>query len=260
MSTQPSFITWLRHPGSIVLIIAVVLMFVVMTEQSRRQPQQVPISSTTGKALPSMPSTAPNAAAGSAPSAPAGKPAKMGGELPRIVRQFSAPAAPVSAGDTKTAGAPGRLQAPDLGSLLGRLEDKVKAEPENMGNRLLLAQTYNELGLADKALNEARAARAQDPAHARAKLVLASILSARDNAEGLQEAKGLLEELKTDDGTKQYLVAMYLGDTSIRMGDHDAALSYWQQAVDTMPVSDNRRPAIEKRIADLSARSAKKVQ
>jgi len=221
MSTQPSFVTWLRHPGSIVLIITVVLMFVVMSEQS---PDGTTVTSDAAIS------------------------AKMGNELPHIVRQFSTPVAPTSTGS------PDRLQAPDLSSLLVRLESKVKAEPANISNRLLLAQTYNELGLGDKALQEARAARKQDSAHARAKLVLASILSRRENKDGLNEARKLLEDLQSSSEIKQYLVAMYLGDASIRMGDHVAALNYWKQAVDDMPVSDNRRSDIEKRIADLSTK------
>lgn len=260
MSTQ-SFITWLRHPGSIVLIIALVLMFVAMSEQSRQAPSSSIISNTSSTPAGAMapptsgdakPTTGTMTAPAAAPSAGG---AKMGGELPKIVRQFGTPS--MGAGGTaKPAGAPGRLQAPDLGSLLGRLEDKVKAEPSNMGNRLLLAQTYNELGLGDKALAEVRAAREQAPDNERAKLVLASILSSRDNKEGLNEAKGLLEELKASSVVKQYLVAMYLGDTFIRMGDHEQALSSWKQALDGMPVTDNRRPGIEKRIADLSKKSS----
>lgn len=228
MNTQSSFIAWLRHPGSILLIITIVLMFVIMSGQS---PDSVTVT--------------PDSIA----------PVRMGDELPRIVRQFSAPTVSASGG-SKTAGSPDRLQAPDLGSLLGRLEDKVNSEPANISNRLLLAQTYNELGLSDKALQEARAARKQDSTHARARLVLASILSGREDKTGLDEAKKLLEELQSVNGVKQYLVAMYLGDTFIRMGDHDAALSYWQQAVDGMPVSDNRRADIKKRITELSAKTS----
>jgi predicted negative regulator of RcsB-dependent stress response len=49
---------------------------------------------------------------------------------------------------------------------------------------------------------------------------------------------------------------MYMGDTFIRLGDHDAALKQWQKAVDTMPVTDNRRAGLEKRIADLSTKKS----
>jgi cytochrome c-type biogenesis protein CcmH/NrfG len=176
----------------------------------------------------------------------------MGGELPKIVRQLGA--APTAETPAKM---PGRLQAPDLSSLLGRLEDKVKSDPANIGNRLLLAQTYNELGLGDKALNEVRAALVQAPDHARAQLVLASILSSRQNEADLNEAKALLDSLKLNVKIKQYLVAMYLGDASIRLGEHDEALKNWQQALETMPPTDNRRAQIEKRIADMSAASSK---
>ena len=243
MSTQ-SFTTWLRHPGSIVLIIAVVMMYVIMAEQSRQ-------SSTVGSS-----SGTPTAIVSADNTGPTGSKPRMGGELPKIVRQFAAPAAAPPLG-AKPTDAPGRLQAPDLGSLLGRLEDKVKTDPANIGNRLLLAQTYNELGLGDKALDEVRAALVQAPDHARAQLVLAAILSSRQNDADLNEAKALLDGLKLNVKVKQYLVAMYLGDAAIRLGDHDAALKNWQQALETMPPTDNRRAQIEKRIADMNAVSPK---
>lgn len=232
MST-PSFTTWIRHPGTILLIIAIVIMVVVMTEPSRQS-------------VNGSPGAGSSAAENSAPMA--GKP-RLGGELPKIVRQFAAPAAAPGPASTTA-------QAPDLSSLLGRLEDKVKTDPANISNRLLLAQTYNELGLGDKALAEARSARLQAPEHARAQLVLASILSSRQNEVDLNEAKALLDALKLNDKIQQYLVAMYLGDAFIRLGDHDAALKSWQQALESMPAKDNRRPQIEKRIADLSTASS----
>ena len=244
MSTQ-SFTTWIRHPGSIVLIIAVVLMFVVMNEQSRQ-----PSGNMTGgqQAAMEAPGAAPSSISSTNNNASGKSKPKMGGELPRLVQQLGAPS-PAE----KPAGAPGRLQAPDLGSLLGRLEDKVKTDPGNIGNRLLLAQTYNELGLGDKAVSEVRAALVQAPDDARAQLVLASILSAKQDETGLNEAKVLLDGLKPNPKVKQYLVSMYLGDTYIRLGDHDAALQNWKQALKAMPATDNRRPQIEKRISDLAA-------
>ncbi|MBL1275373.1 MAG: hypothetical protein COB30_004745 [Ectothiorhodospiraceae bacterium] len=239
-----SFTVWIRHPGSILLIITVVLMFVVMNEQSRQSASNIPTAFQTSSV---------SATAGSVPtlpvvsSIPEGGRAKMGNELPSIVRQFSAPSSRPAAVKP-----PGRLQAPDLGSLLGRLEDKVKSDPENIGNRLLLAQTYNELGLGDKGLDEVRAALVQAPDHARAQLVLASILSARQNEQGLSEAKMLLGRLKGNADVKQYMVAMYLGDALIRLGDRDAAIKNWTVALEKMPVTDNRRAQIEKRISEIT--------
>ncbi len=246
MSTQ-SFMTWIRHPGTVALIIAVALMFVVMNDTPRAPSVNIPEGSanSTGRSILNPFVTPPD-------MIPATSKLKTGGELPKIVRQFNAPPLGSAIG-VKPGAAPSRLQAPNLGSLLGRLEDKVKTDPANIGNRLLLAQTYNELGLGDKALEEVRAALVQAPDHARAQLVLASILSARKNEVGLNEAKSLLDDLKLNVKIKQYLVAMYLGDTFIRLGEHDAALKNWQQALETMPTTDSRRLQIEKRIADLSA-------
>jgi cytochrome c-type biogenesis protein CcmH/NrfG len=172
-----------------------------------------------------------------------------GGELPKIVSRLNAPA-------TKQGAASGSLQAPDLGSLLGRLEDKVKSDPSNISNRLLLAQTYNELGLADKGLAEARTALKQSPDNNRAQLVLASILSNRQDDAGLHEAKKVLTALQSQDDVKQYLVSMYLGNTYIRLGEHEAAMANWKQALEKMPVTDNRRAGLQKRIAELSAKGS----
>ena len=46
--------------------------------------------------------------------------------------------------------------APAIDALLGRLEEKVKADPGNVNNRILLAQTYKELGRMPDALQELR--------------------------------------------------------------------------------------------------------
>jgi cytochrome c-type biogenesis protein CcmH/NrfG len=237
-----SFASWIRHPASITLIIALVMTILIMSEQSRQQPGMA--SSATVAAPPAPKVSAPDTAKPTAmPAQPASRP--MGGELPRIVQKLGTPAMPAKA--------PSRLQAPDLSSLLGRLEDKVKSEPGNISNRLLLAQTYNELGLADKAVAEARSARQQAPEHARARLVLASILSSQQNEAGLHEAIELLKGLQSSAEIKQYLVAMYLGDASIRLGEHETALQHWKQSLQDMPVSDNRRANIEKRIADIAS-------
>jgi tetratricopeptide (TPR) repeat protein len=248
MSSQ-SLIFWIRHPASILLIIVLVILLVIMSEQSRQ--------ATTAQPLAAIAPTTMAPAALQPPAKltlPGGRAPATGGELPKIVSRLNASTGNPEA--MKQAGTPGRLQAPDLGSLLGRLEDKVKADPGNINNRLLLAQTYNELGLGDKALAEVRAALEQAPDHSRAQLVLASILSTRQNVAGLEEAKTLLSGLQSRDDIKQYLVSMYLGDTFIRLGKHKEALTNWKQALDSMPVTDNRRARLQKRIAELSAKGS----
>jgi tetratricopeptide (TPR) repeat protein len=242
MSDQ-SISTWIRQPASIILIIALAIITVMFLDQSSQpaSPVSSPVSSmkapagTPMKKTPTMP-TAP---------APAGP---IGGELPKIVRQLGGPAA----APAKKNSQPGQLTAPDLGSLLGRMEDKVKAEPDNINNRLLLAQTYSELGLEDKAIQEARTALELQPDHARAKLVLSSVLSKRKAENELNEAIKLLKSLQSNPDVKRYLVDMYLGDAWIHLGDHESAVASWKMALEGMPVSDNRRAMIEKNISEIS--------
>jgi len=242
MSDQ-SITSWVRQPASIILIIALAIMIVMFIDQSQKKPGPAspPVSannnSTPAAPLKKMP----------APTAMA-LPGPVGGEMPKIVQSMGgpSPAAPT------TKSMPGQLSAPDLGSLLGRMEDKVKSDPENIDNRLLLAQTYNELGLPDKAIAESRIAVKKQPDHLRAKLVLASVLSNRKEESELKEAVGILKGLKGNSDIKQYLVDMYLGDAWIRLGDHKAAVNSWKLALSGMPVSDNRRAKLESNIANIS--------
>lgn len=244
MSNQ-SIANWVRQPASIILIIALAIMIVMFIDQSGQQADSEPASIATMKAPQPATVNKPSSVPAAPMAPPLGGPA--GGEMPKIVKKLGGPA-------SAPAGAqPGQLTAPDLGSLLGRMEDKVKSEPENINNRLLLAQTYNELGLPDKAMTEARTAIQQQPDHARAKLVLASFLSKRKAENELNEAVTLLKGLKSSPDVKQYLVDMYLGDATLRLGNHKSAVDSWKKALEGMPLSDNRRAAIEKGIADISA-------
>jgi tetratricopeptide (TPR) repeat protein len=249
--SQQSFMSWIRQPASIILVIALVIMFLMLTDQTRQN--KTAGSNNAAKTSVVMPPMVAPSAGITPPSdlsGPSSQP--MGGELPKIVQRLGGSSQGASSGSAPGS-KPGRLAAPDLGSLLGRMEEKVKAEPGNISNRLLLAQTYNELGLRDKALEEVRAAVKQFPDHSRAKLVLASILSKRKNETELKEAVDVLKSLRGNNDVKQYLVEMYLGNAWIRMGEHQSAKDSWELALKGMPVSDNRRVTIEKSIADISA-------
>ena len=153
--------------------------------------------------------------------------------------------------------APGGVSAPGLEGLVKGLEDKVAADPTNVNNRLLLAQTYNELGMRDKALTEMRSLQKDNPDNGRVNLVLGSILSKSNNPEDVKESLSLLDKAAADKTIQQYLVNMYKGDALIRMQDHAGALKYWQLALKDMPAADNRRATLEQRIKNLSANDKK---
>ena len=162
------------------------------------------------------------------------------GAQPKIMDQFGA-------GDQQ------QSSAPAIDALLGRLEEKVKTDPSNMDNRILLAQTYKELGRMPDALQELRNIQQQYPDNSRANLVLASILSQSNEPKELEEALKLLENIKEDASVQSYLVHMYTGDAMIRQQNHQGALENWKQALATMPESDARYIALEKKVMDLTS-------
>ena len=126
--------------------------------------------------------------------------------------------------------------------------------PDDIGKRLLLAQTYNELGLADKALVELRDMRKINPEHPRVNLVLSSILSSSDKDEDVKESLSILDMLTSDDSVQQYLVQMYRGNAMIRQQNHEGAMAQWAEALKGMPEADNRREMLEKRLDDLTSK------
>jgi cytochrome c-type biogenesis protein CcmH/NrfG len=168
--------------------------------------------------------------------------ADSGRTQPKILDSFG------KAGDS--AGA-----APGLEGLITGLEEKVAADPTNVGRRILLAQTYKELGMGDKSLETLRAIQKEFPENLRAKLVLASVLSQRQDDVELKEALSLLEKLSKvkDESIKPYLVEMYEGDVFIRLKEHEKAMKKWKLALETMPKADNRYEILQKRVDELAA-------
>jgi len=145
--------------------------------------------------------------------------------------------------------------APDLGGLVKGLEDKVAADPQNVSKRILLAQTYRELGQADKSLQTLKKLSEDFPDHVRVKLVTASVLSQQQDEKDLKKALTLLGELEKvkDDNVKPYLVNMYEGDAYIRLKDHKGALQKWKQALAAMPPEDSRYKMLQDRIDSISS-------
>ena len=219
-----------RHPVSFSILVLSVVILVVWFDYKSTQS-----SSTVASVEPDLPSQLSNGTSL--------QPITLAppGSQPNIMDQ----AGPTD-GDQQQTGAPA------IDALVGRLEDKVKADPANVDNRILLAQTYKELGRAPDALQEVRSIHEQHPDNSRANLVLASILSQSSDPKELQEALGLLENIKDDITVQPYLIQMYRGDALIRQQNHQGALESWKQALESMPQTDARYTLLEKKVMDLT--------
>jgi len=224
----------LRQPLSIAIVLLAVVIVVIYLDYRNLQTGNGAVNTATTATTGTTETTAPFM-----PKAPSLD--NAGRNVPKIVENMGG-------------GSPNA--APDLGGLLQGLEDKVAANPNDIGKRILLAQTYRELGKADKSLETLKKLREDFPEHVRVKLVTASVLSQQDDEKDLKQALSLLGELAKlhdDAEVKPYLVNMYEGDAYIRLKDHKGALKKWKQALATMPPSDTRYKLLQNRIDSISS-------
>lgn len=149
-----------------------------------------------------------------------------------------------------------RQAAGAIGDLVSRLEEKVKSEPGNSANRLLLGQTYKELGRVDEAKKVLGALRKDDPENTRALMVLASIFSQSDNPQEVTEALTLLSKLSSNKDIPEYMIQMYTGDALSRQNNQKEALAQWKQALTTMPEKNPFYRVVEQRVMELSAKES----
>lgn len=139
--------------------------------------------------------------------------------------------------------------APMLESLVTGLESKVKADPGNVNNRLLLAQTYSELGRQDDALKMLEELRASNDGEPRVKLVSAMVLAKGENPQHLQQALTLLSGLEEVPGAQVGQVYLQRGKVQKKMGQADKAKATWQQGLDRVPESDPVRKELQQALA-----------
>ncbi|HEY5602503.1 MAG TPA: hypothetical protein VIM41_05295 [Gammaproteobacteria bacterium] len=241
MSTEKNMAALAKQPLVIaVFLIAVAIVVVWVNEK--------PASSNSQAALNTAAATeSANPSTAATNDAPQLKPQIPGQNTPRIVANMNQQQ-------------PGGVSAPGLESLVKGLEDKVAADPANVSNRLLLAQTYNELGMQDKALAEMKTLQKANPQDNQINLILGSMLSRSSDQEKVKESLALLDKAAADKTIQQYLVHMHRGEALIRLQDHKGALKQWKLALQTMPPTDNRRGVLEQRISELSAMGDKQPE
>jgi cytochrome c-type biogenesis protein CcmH len=143
--------------------------------------------------------------------------------------------------------------AGNLADLLPGLEAKVAANPDNVEQRALLGQTYNELGQRDKAIKELRTAHRAAPRDAHITIVLATALMNGGTADELRESYKLLGEAVSHKPEVAPMARLYQGDILAQLGDRRGALKVWKDYLSRMPAGDPQRTLFEDKIAQASA-------
>jgi len=106
---------------------------------------------------------------------------------------------------------------PSLSGLVEGLEKKVAANPENIDQQLLLAQTYKELGERPKSLKLLHMINKQSPKNAQVKITLATVLMTGTDKQELKEALRVFDEaikLKPDAAS---MARLYQGEVRVKL-------------------------------------------
>jgi len=143
--------------------------------------------------------------------------------------------------------------AGNLADLLPGLEAKVAANPDNVDQRVLLAQTYGELGLRDKSIKELRTAHRAAPRDARITILLATALMDGGAPNDLRESYKLLGDAVSSKPEVAPMARLYQGDILMKLGDARGAVKVWKDYLGEMPTGDPRRAMFEDKIAQASA-------
>jgi cytochrome c-type biogenesis protein CcmH/NrfG len=107
--------------------------------------------------------------------------------------------------------------AMSLGGLVEGLEKKVAANPENIDQQLLLAQTYSELDERAKSIKLLRSLNKQAPKNAQVKITFATILMKSENKQELQEASQLFEDAIKLKPEAASMARMYQGEIRVKL-------------------------------------------
>jgi tetratricopeptide (TPR) repeat protein len=158
------------------------------------------------------------------------------------------PVVPLASPGTGTAPSSDQA-APGLGDLVGRIEAKVKSDPANLGNRILLAQTYGEIGRLDEGVAELRKIYAEKLDTGRVDMVLASLLIKVATPPALAEAGKLLDSAQKRDPSQAGFVQLYKGRMLVAQGKTDEAVKLWNGALAKLPAGDPARTQIEGEIS-----------
>ena len=124
-------------------------------------------------------------------------------------------------GSVKPADHPSMTEDPSvmsLGGLVAGLEKKVAANPDNIDQKILLAQTYSELDNRSKSINLLRALNKQAPKNAQVKITFATILMKSEDKQELKEASQLFDEAIKLKPEAASMAKMYQGEIKVKLG------------------------------------------
>lgn len=107
--------------------------------------------------------------------------------------------------------------AKSLSGLVAGLEQKVSADPGNIEQQLLLAQTYNELDNRTKSLKLLNSLNQQAPQNPQVKITLATILMSGSDRQELKQASRLFDEAIKLNPEITGMARLYQGEINVKL-------------------------------------------
>lgn len=107
--------------------------------------------------------------------------------------------------------------AMSLNGLVAGLEKKVAANPENIDQQLLLAQTYNELDNRAKGLKLLQSLNKRAPGNPQVKITLATILMTSTDKQELKQASQLFDDAIRLKPEAASMARLYQGEIQVKL-------------------------------------------
>ncbi len=145
----------------------------------------------------------------------------------------------------------GSAMVPGLEMLVSGLENKVNADPTNVSNRILLAQTYAELGRLADGMAILKEIRQKHPNNSQAAVALAAVLIKTEEQDNLKSAITIL-----DDSIKRFvdvrtIAVFHKAEAMDKLGKPQEAKDLWKGLLGSLPKGDQLRPQVEQKLAGL---------
>lgn len=153
-------------------------------------------------------------------------------------------------GDPHPMGADMNGPAPSLNDLLPGLEAKVAANPKDIDQRPLLAQTYNEVGQRENSVKTLRAIHKDAPDNTRVTILLATMLTDTNSPRDLRDAFALLDDAARRKPAVEVMARLYQGDIRAKLGGAKGARAIWRKELARLPGDDPRRQLYQTKLAE----------
>ena len=168
---------------------------------------------------------------------------------PSLLREAAPVAGTAPAESTAAAGAGGQPALQQIESMVGKLAERMKANPGDAEGWTMLARSYAVLGRFDEAIPAYAHAAELQPDNASLLADYADAVAAPQQTANNPRSLALIERaLKID--PNHFKALALAGSAAFDRGEYTVAITYWQKIADQLPPGSEIAPRVQSMIAD----------